>query len=264
MLKSMFLAIPFILAGSAAIAASDLTVGVSGPTSPTVYTPANYSVVVNNIGNQTASSVTLTVTLPGTGSSPTNMLLGILGPTPSGCTRTGLALNCNLGNIARRGSKSVNFAFSPAWSSGAVAIQASVATTSNENSTANNSASIAIAPASVATTIDASGGPVLFDVSHCTGTGLTSFFICTLFPSSLGAHEALYSADGSISFPNEDQAFTGSWSQPNANTLYVTYFENGNVVGTFVGNGVGDGCFEGLMSFIPDNGYNAGYEICPR
>lgn len=249
--------------GGPALAASDLTVSITAPASPTVYQTASYSVVVNNIGNQNANNVSLTIALPTTGSSPTNTVLGTLGTWSSGCSRSGTNLVCALGTINRNKSKSVSFTMALPYSSAPIVFNANATTTNSENSYSNNSASRTVALTYYANTVDTSGGFATVENDHCTGTNLTSWFICTLFPSSISSHTALFFPDGSITFPGEDPAYTGTWSMPNATTLVFDYFENGTLVASFSGRGVTNGCFEGITSFFPPNGYNSGYLVCP-
>ncbi|HRE89044.1 MAG TPA: hypothetical protein PK095_07875, partial [Myxococcota bacterium] len=183
--------------GGTALAASDLTVSMTAPTSPTVYQSASYSVLVKNIGNQNANNVSLTIALPTTGSSPTNTILGNLGTWSSSCSKVGTNLVCALGTINRNKSKSVSFTLALPYSSAPIVISANATTSSSENSYTNNSASRTVALTFYANTIDTSGGFATVENDHCTGTNLTSWFICSLFPSSISSHTTLYYPDGS-------------------------------------------------------------------
>lgn len=249
--------------GGTALAAADLAVSMTAPSAPTVYASASYSVVVNNIGNQNANNVSLTIALPTTGSAPTNTVLGTLGPWSTGCSKSGTNLVCSLGTINKNKSKSVSFTMALPYSSAPIVFTANATTTNSENSYTNNSASRTVGLSFYANTVDTSGGFATVENDHCTGTNLTSWFICTLFPSSISGHTALYFPDGTITFPGEDPLYTGTWSMPNSTTLNFTYAYDGVVVATFTGRGVTNGCFEGITTFVPNNGYNSGYLVCP-
>lgn len=263
LLKRIFTALPLLFVAGSAQAASDVTVSITAPASPAVYQSASYSVLVRNIGNQNASNVSLTIALPTTGSSPTNTVLGTLGSWSSGCSRSGTNLVCSLGTINRNKSKSVSFTMALPYSSAPIVFVATASTTSGENSTTNNSASHTASLTFYANPVDTSGGFATVENDHCTGTNLTSWFICTLFPSSITSHTALYHADGSITFPGQDPLYTGAWSMPNGTTLTFDYFYDGDLVATFSGRGVTNGCFEGVTTFVPDDGYDSGYLVCP-
>jgi hypothetical protein len=94
---------------------------------------------------------------------------------------------------------------------------------------------------------------------HCTGTGLTAWYECTLFPSSISQHTAEFHADGTITFPGEPD-FTGGWSQNGDDHLAFTYYELGTPVASFEGRGASASCFEGLTAFDPP--WVAPYEVC--
>ena len=262
MIKRLLSALALATIAGPALAASDLTVTLTPPVSPAVYQNATYNVRVNNIGNQSANNVTLTIALPTTGSSPTNTVLGILGTRSVGCSVSGTNIVCPLGTINRNKNKSVFFNIALPYSSAPIVFTATASTTSSENSTANNSASHTASLTYATATVDTSAGPATVENRHCTGTSITSWFICTLFPSSIAAHTALYAGDGTITFPGEDPLMTGTWSQPDATTLVFDYFDNGTHVASFFGRGVPGDCFEGVTTFVGSS-YKAGYEVCP-
>ena len=97
---------------------------------------------------------------------------------------------------------------------------------------------------------------------HCTGQGLTSFFECLLFPSSISFHDVEFLSGGEIAIPNEPD-YGGSWSQPDGHTLEVTYVDliSNTVVAEFVGYGTNASCFEGITTF-PGSAYISPYEVC--
>ena len=246
--------------GGSALAASDLTTTITAP-SAYVYEPATWSVRVNNIGNQTAQNVTVAIQLPATHTSPQVYVLGTLGSTSSSCTRTGTTLNCSLGSIAKRSNKTVTFTIAFPQNAEPLVVQAAAATTSAENSTSNNGASATAA-------LDNYGGwivaPAPMRNRLCTGTGLTSFYECTLFPSSLSSWDSVLLPGGDLEVVGEDPGvYTGYWEQIGATELTFEVYEFGTVVATFTGFGTGGGCFEGLTTF-PGSSYVSPYEVCPR
>ena len=92
----------------------------------------------------------------------------------------------------------------------------------------------------------------------CSGTNLTSFYECELYPGSLSSFSTTLAGNGTVSVPGEPSV-TGSWSQPSTDRLVIEYIESGNVMGTFDGRGVRAKCFEGIMPF---GTHNAMYEVC--
>ncbi len=262
MIKRLLSALALVTIAGPAFAASDLTVTFTPPVAPAVYQNATYNLRVNNIGNQSAYNVTLTIALPTTGSSPTNTVLGILGTRTTGCNVSGTNIVCPLGTINKNKNKPVFFNIALPYSSAPIVFTATASTTSSENSYTNNSAPRTVSLTFATTTVDTSSGSATVENSHCTGTSITSWFICTLFPSSISNHTALYADDGTISFPGQDPSMTGTWSQPDATTLVFDYFDNGDHVASFFGRGVPGDCFEGVTTFIGSS-YKAGYEVCP-
>lgn len=245
-----------------ALAAADLTTTITAPTSNVVYDSNTWSVRVNNIGNKSASAVTLAISLPQTNTSPTVYVMGTVGTMSSGCTRTGTTINCNLGTINRYSSKTVTFNIALPASVGTLDFSATAATTSAENSTSNNSdtevATLTYYSNALSTT---SNTPVTND--HCTGTGLEAWFECTLFPSAISSHDTTLNADGSISFGPEGAGYTGDWWQDTPDTLEFVYYDPDAVlVAEFFGYGTLAGCFEGLTTF-PGSTYVAPYSVCP-
>lgn len=255
-------ALPLLLLAGPAFAASDITVNLVPPATPAVYANATWSVQVSNVGNQNASNVSLTIALPKTGSSPTNTVLGILGTRSSGCSLSGTNIVCALGTINKRASKSVFFNIALPFSASPIVFTASATTSSSENSYTNNSDTETAALTYYANPIDTSSGSATVENRHCTGTNLTSWFICTLFPSSISGHTALFYPNGTLDFPGQDPLYTGTWSL-NGSDLTFSYFYDGALVASFAGKGVANGCFEGITTFYPPGQYNSGYEVCP-
>lgn len=255
----MFAASALFLASAPAFAASDLTTSISAPSGTYVYQTGRYTVTVNNIGNQTANSATVTIALPRTGTSPQVYVMGTLGAKSAGCTTSGTNLVCTLGNIRARRSTSVYFDIALPESTSSLAITATAATTSSENSSTNNETTVV--PSLSNYLVNFSGSAVVNN-RHCTGTGLTSFFECELFPSSLSEHEATLNADGSISFPAEyGPEYGGTWFSDSDDYLSFSYTEFGVVIAEFEGWGVSANCWEGITTFVGSS-YVSAYEVC--
>lgn len=240
-----------------ALAASDLRVTIPAPAPAHVYDATSYQVVVANIGNQSAAAVTLTVTLPATHTSPTKYVMGTLANVDSRCTKSGTKLVCNLGIIGKNQNKVVTFDIALPEAAETLTVSAAATTTSSENSLANNSASDVPTLLHYATAL--ADGDALHN-RHCTGTGLTSFFECELFPSSISFHDVVVHGDGTVSIPDEP-GFSGTWSQPTPDTLLMTYLDGQTVVAEFEGYGTAPGCFEGITTF-PGSTYVSPYEVC--
>ena len=101
------------------------------------------------------------------------------------------------------------------------------------------------------------------DNDHCTGQGLTSYFECTLFPSSISSHDTVFEPGGVISFPSAPSTYTGTWTQnPTNQTLQFKYYDGGGEVASFVGVAVSNGCFEGRVDFTPPSNYMSMYSVC--
>jgi len=268
MLTRFITVLATLLVAPTAMAAADLTSSISvSPSSAQAYNTARYTVTVSNIGNKNASNCSVRINLPQTHTSPQVYVLGILGAKSASCVQTGTRLDCALGTINKNTSKTAFFDIALPVSSEPFVFTATASTTSAENSTANNGSSRTAVETYKATTISA---PVTHDVRHCTGTGLTAFYECTLFPSSLSAHQHTFNLDGTISIPGEP-GYTGQWSVTNVpgvgNFLEFYYEEIGyGVVAEFEGwaadRSPNLGCFEGLTTF-PGSSYVSPYEVCP-
>ena len=213
---------------------------------------------VRNIGNKTANNVVLTINLPVTNTSPTVYVLGTVGSFDGRCTRAGRVLTCPLGNVARNGSTLVPFNIALPRSSAPIVFTTSVTTTSAENSSTNNGASLT--PTITYPDLAVAAGSLAIN-EHCTGTNLTSFFECELFPSSISEHSTVFQAAGALTFVDAPPEYTGTWSQPAANRLVFSYFENGTLVAAFSGYSVDTDCFEGITTF-PGSPYVAPYSVC--
>lgn len=256
------LALPALLFASApAMAASNPNLNVTMAT-PSVQVDhvGHYTVRVANIGNANAAGVRLTIALPRTHTSPQVYILGTLGARDGRCTLAGTSLTCLLQTVTRNGGfTDVGFDLSLPYSTAPLAITASATTTTpNEQNAANNQVTITPTPTPIATQL--AGGYTATN-RHCTGTGLTSFFECELFPSSIAGFATTLAADNSVTITGEPTV-DGSWYFAAPDVLHVDFAEGGNPIGEINARSVGNGCFEGPMTFSTPSTWTVIYEIC--
>ena len=240
----------------------DLTVNLTAPSGVYVGAPGVYQAVVSNIGNNSAAAVRLIIALPRTHTSPTVHILGNLGAFDGRCTLSGTNLDCPLGTLNRNSSAlPVTFTLALPQNSVPIVVSASVTTTTTESSTTNNADSETpsllhlLTPISVGDTAH---------VEHCTGTNLTSFFECTLYPSSIASHDISFDSGGLVSFIGAPATYWGTWSQAAGNDrLVLEYYDGASHEATFDGYSVGPGrCFEGVTVFYPASVYVSPYRVC--
>jgi hypothetical protein len=262
MLPRLLVSASLLAASTTALAASDLTTTITPP-SPTkfVYQTGRYNVKVSNIGNQTAYSSTVSIQLPETNTSPQVYIMGTLGARSASCALSGRVLNCTLGNINRNKSVTVWFDISLPQSADPIVFVATAATTSTENTTANNQATrtAVLNYYSVPFT-----GPRTVLNEHCTGTGLAAWFECTLFPGAVSSHTTTFEADGTIWYDyGAGPEYLGDWQQPTASELTFQYYDGvgGPLMAEFVGDGTSSTCWEGLTTFVGST-YVAPYKVC--
>ena len=257
---SLVASLSLTLAAGAAEATPDLAVTVSQPAVAYVYQPVRYTVTVANVGSPRSAASTLRIELPETNTSPTVHLLGTLGAMTAGCTRAGTTVTCPVPRINAGRSAVFTFDLEIPETSAPVSFDAAVTPGGPDSASANNrrthvanlrNYSYVIAPTS----------PLTVANRHCTGQGLTSFFECELYPSSLSDHDVLFHPGGAITIPIAGPDYAGTWSQPTPDSLVFQYTENGTPVANFVGYGVGGRCFEGVTTF-PDSVYVSPYEVC--
>ncbi len=251
-------ALPILLTASVALAApgADLVVTTQAPTGVPVYVNGAHSVTVANTGNRHATSVSLTIQLPETHTSPTVHVMGTLGAIDPRCSVSGTRLVCALGTIARfGGSTVVPFNLALPYSTAPLIMSATATSTTSELNPANNSASRTLLPVTVATSL---GGRYTATNDHCTGTGLTSFFECTKYPSSISGFTSVLEANGDVSVDGYPTV-TGSWTFTTPDHLVISFEEQGTPIGTIDTYSVGGGCFEGPMPASP---YVVLYQIC--
>lgn len=258
-MKQSLWTLTLLLATTPAFAAApNLTLTLAPPSSIHVYETGRYTFTVRNIGNKNTTATSLVIQLPRTHTSPQVYIEGTLGARDPRCALSGTTLTCALGGLARNGgSTSAYFDLVMPYSTAPLVITGQ-ASTFGELDLSNNNVSYT---ANLSTYDLAVAGPVSVHNRHCTGTGLSSFFECELFPSSISAHDVIFNLDGTLTIPaNPDYA--GTWSQPAPNRLVFQYTDLGVPVADFSGYGVGGPCFEGATTFSPPSQYMSMYEVC--
>lgn len=238
----------------------DLRLTLAAPSGQKVYQSGTFTYTIKNIGKKTAMGAKVVITLPSTATSPQVYMMGTLNSYSTRCTRSGLVLTCPLGNLAKDAVTTIYVDVRPPYSAAPIVLSAVASTDTPEpnqtNNTINRTLTLGTWP--IAMTFDA-----VITHSHCTGTTLSSYFECTMFPSSISSHSATFHADGTISFPSTYGPYSGTWTlTPTENRLQFEYFESGNLVASFDGRGVGGNCVEGLVRFEPNNGYVSPYRFC--
>lgn len=246
-----------LLASTPAHAGADLAVTVTVPTQLAVYAEGRHEVTVANVGNRHARDAQVDIQLPETATSPTVHVLGDLGAIDGDCSQVGTTLTCDLGSIRKGRSETVWFDIALPVSSEPLEFEATASARRDSNpanDTDNDVTDLVYDAVAVS-------GPVLADNQHCTGQGLTAYYECTLYPSSISGHQVRLYADGTLDFPGQPVSYGGTWSQPTPDSLEMTYTDGGAVVANFSGNGVPGDCFEGLTVF-PGSPWVAPYEVC--
>ncbi len=252
---------PLVFSSAPAMAASNPNLNVTMAT-PSVQVDhvGHYTVRVANIGTANAASVRLTIALPRTHTSPQVYILGTLGARDGRCTLAGTSLTCNLATVGRNGGfTDVAFDLSLPYSTAPLAITASATTTTQiEQNPNNNQITITPTPTPIATQL---AGAYSAINRHCTGTALTSFFECELFPSSISGFATTLAANGNVAITDEP-TMDGSWYFAAPDVLHVDFAESGNPIGEINARSVGNGCFEGPMTFANPGTWTVIYEIC--
>lgn len=235
-----------------------------GNSSPLVESPYQYTSRVKNIGNQTATGVTMTVEFPLTNTSPTRYILGKLtGIQASGgtCSVVSNKIVCNFGNISQNQTKYVRFNFEFQVSTTAPSFVSTVSTTSgNEVNPGNN-----MRPFSPTLTYPdnvVSSGTFL--VSSCSGRGLTSYYECEMSPGSVQTGLSLdFNLGGTLTVTGYSNYF-GFWDQNTLQNKSLHFTIDGGT-GTeveFNGFATSGACFEGIANFPQSTTYNAAYRVC--
>ncbi|MCK6507548.1 DUF11 domain-containing protein [Myxococcota bacterium] len=254
---SLFAALSLSSAAHAAPVA-DLVTTVTAPAATLVDTDATWTVSVRNTGTKDASAVSLVIALPETNTSPGVYVMGDLGSASSTCTQVGTTLSCNLGLIKKTKVKSVSFTIALPWNAGDLEVVADASTPTSETDFSDNEDS-ALADVTYPDLVVPAPGTAWVD--HCTGTGLTSYFECELFPSSISSHEQDFEVGGTLAFPLYGPEYGGAWWQATDDHLAFTVTELGTVIAEFEGNAVDADCFEGLTTF-PGSTYVSPYRVC--
>lgn len=264
MKKLLVAAIPMLLLAfsTTAMAARqpDLNVSLDAP-SVHVYETGTYTATVANNGNRNANSVVLAIMLPETATSPQVHVMGDLSSWSNSCSLDDTALICSLGRIRKGKSKSVSFDLALPRSADALVFSLDASSNRADGNPADDSLSFTATPQTFDTAVN---GPLSVTNRHCTGQNLSSFYECSLYPSSTHMFLSILEDGGNIQItaPQLPPGYAGSWTQTGADSIYLEYSYNGQVTGWMDAYGVGGGCFEGVMHF-PNPAYVAVYEICP-
>lgn len=249
------LALATTFTADAARPKADLEVALTLPTFD-VDQAGTIDVDVDNIGNRKADNVWLTIVLPQTATSPTVHPMGVVSNLDSRCFDDHTLLKCNLGRLSGGAGTTVSFDMALPQSAADIDFFVSVATNSAESSTSNNTdddTALVLYPDLIIS------GPVQITNQHCTGQGLSAFYECSLYPSSISSHQVTLDAGGTIS--GLPSVYTGSWGQLTDDSLWFEYELMGQVRLSFEGNAVDGSCFEGLSTF-PGSPYVAPYRVC--
>jgi hypothetical protein len=250
----------FVAATSAALAApsADLSVSISAPSTVAISTPTTYTVTVTNLGPSTATNVQSLVTFPQTDTSPQVYILGNLSESDSRCSIVNRQLTCSLGSLKKNKSASFSYSYTAPVSTKTLRMTASATSDLSDPVSGNSTASVVpnlVYPARPITSATVTN-------SHCTGTSLTSYFECLLFPSSISSHTTTLEANNTITFT--EPGYTGNWSQNAAKTtLFFEYFDGASKVAEFNGYAInGANCFDGMTTFFPSSTYVSPYHVC--
>lgn len=255
----------YVASAGIALAASsaDLSVSISAPSTVAVSTPTVYTVSVKNIGPSTTSNVQAVVTFPQTNTSPQVYILGNLSTSDTRCTIANRQLICTLPGTLKKG-KVANFTYSYIAPVSTKALTMTATATSSLPDLVAGNSTASITPNLVYPSRPLTVANILN--SHCTGTSLTAYFECLLFPSSLSSHTATFNSDNTITLT--EPGYTGTWSQNSAkSSLKFEYFEatgtGSTKVAEFNGWAInGLNCFDGLTNFFPVSTYVSPYRVC--
>lgn len=252
--------VAFVAATSVAFAApsADLSVSISAPSSVAISTPTTYTVTVTNLGPSTATNVQSLVTFPLTSTSPQVYILGNVSESETRCSIVNRQLTCSLGSLKKNKSTSFSYSYTAPVSTKTLQMTASATSDLPDLVSGNSTASVVptlVYPSRPITSATVSN-------SHCTGTNLSAYFECLLFPSSISSHTTTLEADNTITFT--EPGYTGNWSQNTAKTtLFFEYFDGTSKVAEFNGFAInGSNCFDGMTTFFPASTYVSPYRVC--
>jgi uncharacterized repeat protein (TIGR01451 family) len=240
----------------------DIRVQVTGPATAMVNSPYQYTVNVRNIGGAKANGVTVFVDFPQTNTSPQVFILGQVSAIGTGCQLVSRRLQCSAGNLNPNAQRNFTFNFSYPVSTKPLEIKATgTSTSTNEVNPTNNIASYF--PAIGYPTNQISSANVL--VSLCTGTNLSSYYECELFPSSQQFFTMTLDSGGAISNLPEP-GYTGTWTQTQTTNQPFQQLQftisDGYTSASFDGYASSTTCFEGKTTFLPTSNYSSQYKVC--
>lgn len=250
-----------LLSSSVAYAApaptADLQAQLTGPSSVNISTPTVYTATVKNLGRSTATNVKMVIELPLTNTSPQVYILGDVTGLNSKCQIIANEISCNMGTLGKGKSVSVTYTYKAPVSTKSLTMTNVVSSSVQDNNSANNESSFTPNLAYPSRPIVSAN----INNSHCTGTDLTSYFECLLFPSSLSSHDVTFNADFTITL--SEPGYTGIWSQPSLEQLHFEYFQGVDKVAEFNGFAInGANCFDGMTTFLPVSQYASPYRVC--
>lgn len=229
-----------------------------GPATATVNTAYQYRVRVRNMGNQPALGVKLTIDLPLTNTSPTQHILGKVTGLQTGCAIVNKKIVCDLLTLNPNNTQIISFNYEYPVTTKPLQLMATATTTSTNEVNPNNNF-LGLNPSVAYFSNQLTSANVL--VSLCTGTNLTSFYECELYPSSIQSFTMTLDQGGTISNLPEPGYF-GNWDQNSgANTLHFN-ISDGASGAEFNGFGSSGTCFEGITTFTPASNYMSAYKVC--
>ncbi len=240
----------------------DIRVQVSGPTTAMVNSPYQYTVNVRNIGGAKANGVTVMVDFPQTNTSPQVYILGQVSAIGNGCQLVSRRLQCSAGNLNPNAQRNFTFSFSYPVSTKTLEIKATGSSTSTNEANPNNNIA-SVFPAINYPTNQITAANVT--VSLCTGTNLSSYYECELFPSSQ-QHFTMRLESGGMITDLPDSNFTGTWTQIQTTNQPFQQLQftlsDGYTSASFDGYASSTTCFEGKTTFLPTSNYNSQYKVC--
>ncbi len=241
---------------------ADLRTTLTGPATSAINTPTTYTVTLTNAGPTTAKGVTLSVELPLTNTSPQVYILGTVSALDPRCQVVSNKIACALADLRKGRTHTLTFAYSAPVADKVLTLRAIGSMVTTDIAPTNNTAlftPVLLYP--VLTIPNGFGSSTVVTNSHCTGTGLSAYFECALFPSSISTHVVTFLGDGTIVIP--EPGYTGTWSQPTSSTLHFEYADVTGKVAEFHGFAVnGSSCFEGMTNFFPASTYVSPYRVC--
>lgn len=236
---------------------ADLQVQLTAPTNVSISTPTTYTATVKNLGPATTNA-TVVIEFPLTNTSPTVAILGTVTESEASCAIASNKITCSVSGLKKSKTATFSYAYTAPVSTKSLQMKATATSSVTDPNTSNDTA--AVVPNLVYPTRSITSANVTN--SHCTGTNLTSYFECVLFPSSIASHDTTLNADFTIGF--SEPGYTGTWSQNAAKTtLFFEYFDLSGKVMEFNGFAInGMNCFDGLSTFFPVSTYVSPYRVC--